>query len=407
MFSITDYLGQDVLSADGVRVGRLLDLAVRPEGEAPLVTRLRLRTGRRRTATVAWDDVAEFERTLVMLRIAAPLPAGSGDPQELWVMRDVVDSQIVDIEGRRVVRAADAEFERVRDGLALVAVDVGASALLRRLGLHGLASRGRRDAIAWKDLHPASPRGHSLQLATSRSALHRFTPPQLGRLISRLPVTRAAEVIEAVDVPVAARTLRTTDPRLAGRLVGLLDPRRAAPIVTELPADDAAATLRHLPEPALGALVANVPEERAAELRRLLTYRPRTAGGLMSTDVVTASPEDDSAAIRARLAAAAPRLEGLAAVFVVDRQRHVMGCLTPRALLTGGPPVAVPELVAQAPLDEVLEVFGTHDLVAAPVVDSDRRLIGVIAVDDVLAELLIERRRRHRYPHRKRRRARR
>jgi hypothetical protein len=170
MLALTDHLGQHVFDRADARVGTVADLAARLGGHAPPVTRLLVRTGRRQTAAVPWGDVVDFERSGVTLRCGARElesdPGLGGD--ELRLMRDIVDTQIVDVSGRRVVRVADVELER-RDGdLFVVGVDVGLASLVRRLGLRPLARRLRVRSVSWSQLYPASAGPPALSLPSRR-----------------------------------------------------------------------------------------------------------------------------------------------------------------------------------------------------------------------------------------------
>lgn len=218
MLTLTEFLGQSVSRIDGGRAGRLADVAVSLADPSPRVTRLLLRTGRGRTATVGWEDVERFGGDGTLLAADASLVAGSdvGD-DELWVMRDVVDTQIVDLDGRRVVRAADAQLELEPGALRLVGVDVSAGAVLRRLGLVRLGRRAPHDVIAWEDLHPASPRGHSLQLRCRADAVRRLDRAELSHVVASLTLQDATEVLELVEPEVAASVLGAAETQVRRR----------------------------------------------------------------------------------------------------------------------------------------------------------------------------------------------
>jgi Mg/Co/Ni transporter MgtE len=235
--------------------------------------------------------------------------------------------------------------------------------------------------------------------------VRRFGPPELSQIVARLPVERAAQVLHSVEPAAAARVLRVTPPSVAGRLVAALHPHRVGAVVESLPVNDAVAALRDLDDEERRRVLGQLSPARSNELQRLLRFQPHTAGGLMTPDVFTAGPGEDIVAIRRRVTEHPPALEGLLTVFVVDRDRRVLGAYPPHVLLAGsGMMQPVPVVHAGDALSAVLELFGTTDALAVPVVDDQDRLIGAIAIDDVLDELLIERRRAHRFPHRRRRR---
>jgi Mg/Co/Ni transporter MgtE len=281
-----------------------------------------------------------------------------------------------------------------RDGdrLRVIGVEVGAGAVLRRLGLRRLSGRHRENPLDWKGIHLASGRGHALQLSSSSSGAHRLAPDELVELVARLPTDRAAEILAAVPPELAADALGRARPGLGARVVRALVPKKAGTIVELMASDDAAAALRHLRPAELDKLLAAVDSARAADLRRLLAHPAHTAAGLMNPDVITASSGDDIATIRARLAAGAPLLDALLTVFVVDSDRRLLGVVTPRAQNVGDTrPTPTPSVHQGAPIDEVVGLFALHDILALPVVDDDGHLLGAVAIDDVLEELLAER----------------
>lgn len=380
---------------DGQRAGRLEDVAVSLEDEHPSVTSLVVRGRHRRDAVVPWERVSTFEPTGVVLR--APDGAHAAGRDELRLGRDVLDAQIVDVAGRRVRRVSDVDLVRSGEDLRAVAVDVGWPGVLRRLGLGRLGGRApHRDLVDWGDLHVVSPRGHGLQVRTSGAALHRLSPTELSELVARLPPQHAAEALHAVGADRAAAAVSIVRPQLGGRLVGALPSEAGSRTLEAMPWDDAAAVLRHLGPETRRSLLAAIAPARRAELERLLAHPPGTAGGLMTTDMRIARAGEPLDAVVARVRADPPPLEGLFTVIVVDGAGRLVGVLPPSALIGGGGVVDAPAVTAGTPLGQVAELFARHDVVAVPVVDDERRPIGVVAVDDVLEELLPKRLPQHR-----------
>jgi magnesium transporter len=393
MLALTDYLRQPVLDRADARVGTVADLAVRLGGPTPPVTGLVVRVDRRTTTTIPWRDVTGFERSGVTLRGAAAeldTPAEPG-ADELRLMRDVVDTQIVDVGGRRFLRVADVELER-RDGELLVAgVDVGVGSLFRRLGLTRLARRFRSRSVPWRDLYATSPAAHVMQLRMDRARVERLGQAGLAQIVGRLPTERGAELLGAVDSRLAAKAVSGTRPDVGGQVVAALG-EGAAPILEAMAPDDAAAALRHLSSDELASVLRGVRTERAEGLRRLVRYPPATAGALMSPNPLTAREGAGTADLRERIAAGPPRMEALGTVFVLDERGAVIGAISPTQLLRGlTEPIRVPVLTVDQPVDEVVDIFALNDVLALPVVDEEAGLVGVVTIDDVLDELVAER----------------
>lgn len=396
MLLLSDFLGSDVRSSTGEIVGRLLDLTVRFGAPHPTVRRLVLgQRGPR--AYVDWDAVTAFEQGEVQLSIAevdvggdAP-PPGPGD-DELLLAADVLDTQIVDVAGKRLTRVADVLLARSGSALQVAGVEVGASGVWRRLGWRRLAGRTPSEDVDWADLHLTSTRGHALQLARPDAAVHRLRGPELASVMAHLPAAQAAQILGVVTPTAAAGALRAAHPSVGARLLPVVPADTAAAVVGQMTTDDATAVLRRLDADSVEVVLGAVATDRAATLRRLLRHRAGTAGGLMNSEVHTAGEGESVEMIRARVAAGPPDLEGLTTVFVVDEAGRPVGRYEPNDLLAGrATPRPTPTLASTLPVERVIDLFALQDVLALPVVDDEGRLIGVVGIDDVLEELLVER----------------
>ena len=194
-----------------------------------------------------WAAIESFEHTGVLVH-------GTDDPttfaitsttdalgdDEILLVRDVLDTQIVDVVGQRLARVADVVLTRTADDrLELVGVEVGFGGVLRRLGLRRLAARTGEDVVAWTDLHLTSERGHAVQLATPRSAVHHLDAAGLAALVSRLDTESATEILAATGPGVAADVVRTAHPVVGERVLRAMPDGDAAEIVAAMPADHA------------------------------------------------------------------------------------------------------------------------------------------------------------------------
>ena len=357
------------------------------------VTRLVLRAGRRERFALSWDDVAGFERSGVVLRRPAKELDRTAQPaeDELLLLRDLVDTQIVDVAGRRLVRAGDVDLERQDGQLVVAGVDVGGGPLLRRLGLRRLARRFSGRSLPWSDLYAAAPAAHTVQLRVDRERLVGLGPAGLAQVIGRLPAAHGADVLRSVGSELAADAVSGTHPEVGGRVVGELG-SEAAPIVERMAPDDAAAALRHIEADERHEVLERVATDRAGKLRQLLSYPPATAGALMSPDPLTAPVGASADQLRQRMASRPPSMEALGTVFVVDDADRVVGAVPPTHLLAGSSePVSVPVLSVNQPVDDVIDLFALNDVLALPVVNDAGTLVGAVTIDDVLDELIVER----------------
>jgi len=394
---LSDLLGSEVRAVEGAVVGQLIDLTIELGDDHPAIRRLAVGHRRQITAMVDWHAVLSFEHEAVQLTLSSdevgrPGAVGELGPRELRLARDVLDTQIFDIDGKRLARVAEVLLTRSEDEIRVVAVEVGAAGVWRRLGLRGLAGRTPEQVVDWADLHLTSARGHALQLATPGTGVHRLDGAALAAVVAHLSTAKAAAVLDAVASDVAASALSASHPGVAGRLLKAVSSTTASSLVGRMPVDDATSVLRGLSTEAVDALLVGLHSDRAATLRRLLAHPADTAGGLMNTEVQTAPVGESVGAIRARVAAEVPGLAGLATVFVVDDEGHPVGIFEPSDLLAGREqPRSVPTLPASLPVQQVIDLFALQDHLALPVVDTEGVLIGAVAVDDVLEELLAER----------------
>lgn len=397
MLLLSDLVGSDVRSVDGEVVGHLFDLTVEVGEVHPAVRRIAIGRHRRIRAVVEWDSVVSFEHDDIQLSISrAEVAARSFDgrlpERELFLARDVLDTQIVDVVGKRLARVSDVLLARSESVVRVAAVEVGASGVWRRLGMDRFAERTPERAVDWADLHLTSARGHALQLATTDAALHRLAAPELASVVAHLPTAKAVEVLAALSPAAAAAALSASHPRVGARLLHGVPSTTASTVVARMPIDDAAALLRGMSAQAVEGLLENVVSERAVALRRLLSHPVDTAGGLMNSEFRTAAVGESVDSIRDRVAADIPELEGMATVFVVDEEGRPVGSFEPNDMLAGrATPRQVPAVPVTLPVERVIDLFALHDYLALPVVDADGRLVGVVAIDDVLEELLAER----------------
>lgn len=248
MLRLTDLLGRRVTAADGTPVGRIVDVAVHLEppgdGPHPEVTLLGIGSGRRIERLVRWDVVGTADEGPVRLRTdaadavsAVSRPLGDG---EVLLGRDVLDTQIFDIDGQRLARVGEVYLASVGDGrLRVEAVDVGMGAVWARVGLGPLARRASDQLVDWRSLHLTSAGGHPVQLAAPRSAVHHLDPAALAGLISGVSTEVGAAVLGSVAPEHAADAVASVGEHLGDRLLRAMPDAAAERVLEHLDVDRA------------------------------------------------------------------------------------------------------------------------------------------------------------------------
>jgi sporulation protein YlmC with PRC-barrel domain len=263
---LSRHLGRPVISSDGVKVGRVVDLTVLYDIAHPAVHRIGVGRGRRirylmPQALVRTRDDRQVGVAIDRMGLSAY--ASSPDPRledpELLLARDVLDTQVVDLAGRRLSRVSDVIMATERDGrFEVVAVDVGTGSLLRRMGFGWLGERLDPVAVDWAELHLTSRRGHVVQLATATTAMHRCDPSDLAHLLARLSPEMALDVVRAMHPARSAAALHASHADLRRRLLQSLSAEELRQLVDAAP-------------PAVARVLAELPTSRAPTRRQLRT----------------------------------------------------------------------------------------------------------------------------------------
>ena len=412
LVSMAGLIGKPVLNQAGQQIGRAADVVVRWDSNKayPPVTGLIVRVGRRR-AWLPVEAVEEFGRDRIGLRTARlDLRDVARRPGEVELSRDVIDHQLVDTDGARVIRASDLYLARVAGVVQLVGVDVGFNSLLRRLGPARFRSRPTPDkVIDWASITSfGSQRGPGGTLQAAEHGLQRLRPGELADLLEDLGRAERQDLLSRLTPQQAADALEEMQDEELVRLLRESDTAGAAGLLSRMEPDEAADGLRDLEPGEQQKLLAAMPAEAREAVATLLSYAERSAGGIMTTVLVTATPAETIMQVRDRLRANREHDEDLAGIIVLGDEGQLLDDVSMTELFLAdldttvndliGPPWPV-TVTPDAGLDEIAErlVETRHSWVV--VVDEQERPLGRILADDVL-DMLVPDRPRFRFPRR-------
>jgi CBS domain-containing protein len=410
--SVAGLVGRPVRNQAGDEIGSLVDVVARwSDGQTyPPVTGLVVRVGRR-LAFVDVSTIDRVEHAQVVLRTARlDLRDFARRAGEVMLGRDVLDHQLVDIDGKQVIRAADLYLAPVLGRVRLVGVDVSPSTLLRRLGPRRWRVRPTPDrVIDWAAIQPfgeATSDGVEVRLRTSHDGLHRLRPGELADLLENLRRPERQELLAALSPDEAADALEEMEAEDLTSLLREAEPAKAAELLASMEPDEAVDALRDLNEEERTALLGRMPVVSAARLVELLGYPENEAGGFMTTTLVTARIEDSAADVADRLAEARIHDVDIDAVAVVDADGRLVGDLPLLDLLLAlrsEPDVQTGDLlddedpVTVGPEERATEVAQRliHSRRLSLLVVKDDQPIGRILADDVLDALVSTKSRFH------------
>jgi len=413
---VSEVLHKQVLDPAGDELGSIEDFVITLGELFPQVSGVVVQR-RKERRVVPWEDISIFNRKVVSARLSAgSLPTLSLGEHEMLACKNLLDKQIVDINGAKVVRVNDLKLGEVKDHLCLIAADVGFAGLFRRLGMKKrwerlgrlLGYRQTTDLISWNFLQPLEPRLSKLTLTVPRQQMSSLHPADIAQIISDVSHRDRHAIVASLDIETAAETIHELEPGVQANIISHMNTEQAADILEAMPPDEAADVMGDLPEEKAQEILELMEEDEAEDVQELLSHEDDTAGGMMTTEYLSFTPEMtvEDALVEYRLEA--PDVESASAyvLYVMDDEERLLGEVSLKELILASPKKTLAELMdteykyAEPGEDEkeVAETISKYNLLALPVLDEDRKIIGIVTVDDVVNLILPpqSRRRKHR-----------
>jgi CBS domain-containing protein len=386
-------------SADTV-VGRLKDILIdpKPGRYAPLL--FLVVATRRGDSYIPFSFVANLGNTEITLKNpehAIPKTAPSEDC--VFLDRDIIDEQIVDIDGARVVRVNDLKLGVFRDQMSVLGIDVSFKAILRRLGvdLLDVFDFFKVNLIDWRKAQRVKG---ALRVDSLSNDLIRLHPADLANIVEDLSAKHGARLVTSLDHDTAAQVLEELDPRRQKILVSRLGPEKSADILEKMPVDELTDLIQMLPEQEAKRVLAQLPDRKLGNVERLLVYKDDSAGGLMTTDMVQVQPDWTVAETLEEIKLRSKSMRSLLYVYVVDGNGTFRGAVSLRRLLISEPAQLLSDLIpkdhpisvlqVEDSIRDVVRTMTKYDLYTAAVVDAKHRLLGMVTIDDVMRFLYPE-----------------
>lgn len=402
----TELVGLKVYDLKGRKLGRVRDAAIVPLVDPFRVDRYLLGGGWA-WLSVRHDQIQTISLEGIWLRDEQLTPYHRDDYM-LRLERDLLDQQIIDVEGRKVVRVTDVTFQLVRqnghDELKVLEVDIGLRSMFRRL-TQGVLPRPliRRmmepipiHSIPWEfcNIVESDPQ-RRLRLNISTHALELMHPADLADIVEELGSSDREAIFGSLDSEVAAEALSEVDPDIQASILESLSEEKAAEIVEEMSPDEAADVLADMEEEKSDAILEEMDDAPAHEVEELLEHREDTAGGLMNTEYFAVAGTLTVGEAIAAMRGHDDILESTNTVFLIDDDERLLGAVPLARVFLGDHSVPLASLQEDRLVSvrvkernkRVIETFDKYNLLVLPVLDASQRLVGVITADDIIAVL--------------------
>jgi magnesium transporter len=416
-FYLSQILGKKCYSPQGTVIGKLTDFLIdqatppgndpEPEPVRPRVIAVKMKIDKeQKTYDFASFEVKKFKRKIQVICNEVKETSAINSATCLWLGQNILDKQIVDINGRKLVRVNDVRMVMIPSGTYAIAVDVGIEGLLRRIGidrpiqtaLDPLNINIPGKLILWDDIQAVdfSDTSTKIKLSKSFSKLHTLHPSDLADIIEDMDKAARKSLFESLDEEKAADVLEELEPKAQVDIVESLPIEKMADLLEKMPADEVADILDNLEEDKAIKLLDEMEKESSEEVRELLEYPDKAVGSIMTTDFHTFHEDMTVTETLAEIRKLQPEPSNIYSIFVVDKNERLISAISLMELVIADPEVPLKQFMKKNPVvvfdndkvDSLAELFSSYNLLSIPVINKDNQLEGVVVVEDIVEDLL-------------------
>ena len=414
-FFLSRIIGKKVYDRSGKALGIVKDLLIDNNSSSaknipgrPIVTGLKLKTRK----VVKEYSFEHFEVTKINKKVNVKcdqlVDINPETLQNSLSLVDVIlDKQIVDLNGRKLVRVNDVRLVSVSEGTYTIAVDVGLEGLLRRIGivkpirvflnLFNLVIPAK--FILWDDVEAIDYSNLKIKLSKSYSKLHTLHPSDLADIIEDLGRNSRTELFSSLDEEKAADVLEELETHAQIHIIESLPVEKVADVFEKMPANEVADILDELEDEKAEMLLNEMEAESSQEVRELLEYSDKSVGGWMTTEVLSFNENKTVEEVIREFRDKKPEAAEMYNLFVTDNHEELIATFSLRDLIISQPENTIKEFMKTDPIylyddqdiDEIAEIVSKYNLLAVPVVDHNQKLQGMVVVDDIVEDLIDKR----------------
>jgi len=385
-----------VVDLDGNKIGKFKDFIVSVNILYPLVEAVSIRTSGKKDILVSWEDVDHINKEIKLKVKLEDIKEYNLKKRDIKLVEDVLDKQVVDLEGKKIRRINDLQLSTTRGYYRLIGVDISFKGILRRLGIEKIASSLKinlqEDYISWMDVDVLESDISRLKLKVPEYSLKKLHPADIAEIVDQLSINDSITIINSLDDEVAADALEEISPERQVSLFEEMETKRAADILEEMSPDDAADLIGELSDDRAQELLKLMDPEEAKDVESLLKYPEDTAGGIMTTEFASVKEGLTARETLNALREMAKEVESIYYIYILSNFNSLVGVMSLRELLLADPEQKIAEVMHRDIISvdvmeeehDVAKKIAKYNLLALPVVKDENKIQGVVTVDDAI-----------------------
>ncbi|MGD0710230.1 MAG: CBS domain-containing protein [Bacteroidales bacterium] len=412
-FYLSRIIGAKLYDADGDSIGRIHDLVISavhpaaPDDDSfrPMVIGVKTRIdGKLRFLKFRHIEVTRIEKKFIFSCKKQEDLTEKNFENTLLLKKNILDRQIVDINGHKLVRVNDIRLVSIPSGTYAIAVDVGTEGLLRRIGISGVVNKIlsitkkhlNADFILWDDVETVDDSNFKIKLSRASNKLHTLHPSDLADIIEEMGKSSRTKVFESLDEEKAADVLEELEPYAQAHIIENLPIEKAADVLEKMPADEVADLLDVLEDDKAQLLLNEMEKESSEEVRDLMQYSSHQVGSIMTTDYLSFRENHTVGQTLNELRKLKPEADMIYSLIVTDNNERLMATVSLRDLVVSEHNVTLDSIMQLDPIsvfdddkiDSLAEIISKYDLLAIPVTNKDMKMEGMVVIDDIVEDLL-------------------
>jgi len=394
-----------VLDSKNKKIGVVKDMVFVDGSNYAQVSHLVYLSKEKYRKKIAWRFIKELKEKIIKKEdIEIHLNCSQDELNTLFekesdlLVSSLVDKQIVDVTGQKIVRVNDVLLGKIENKFCVVAVCVGTRSLLRVLGLRKKDAAGGEKIIPWASVETLEKNLHDLHLKYQKNKVADLHPSDIADIIEDLNHHERVLIFNSLGKAKAAKTLAEVEPDVQSSFLGNLKLTRTIEILQDMPSNEIADILSLMPKRKISSILDSMKSEKSKKIREILNYPEESAGSIMHTEFISIPQNYTAQQTISLLRRLKPASEKIYHLYVVDKKMHLLGVLSIRSLLTAGPKEKISKFMtskiakirSNMPKKEIAHTLTKYNLFALPVIDRNNVLKGVVKSDEVLEEIMPE-----------------